>query len=117
LVSVSVWGLSASSVEAAEARLTVLTEILPSQESARYVGEAYLASYPSERDRDFLVSILIADNYIADALRSYPHDSRLTAKAIARAVRSDFIERRIVKLDGWVLSLTEARLCALHTLA
>jgi hypothetical protein len=37
--------------------------------------------------------------------------------AVDRLVRNDFAQGRIVRVDGWILSLTEARLCALAALA
>jgi hypothetical protein len=54
-------------------------------------------------------------------LRAHPNDSLTDARAIAtqpRAhiaarVREDFAAGRVVLLDGWMLSVTEARLCAL----
>ena len=37
-------------------------------------------------------------------------------QVVARAARQDFVDGRTTQLDGWVVSLTEARLCALSTL-
>lgn len=34
---------------------------------------------------------------------------------IAVAIRRDFAEERTVELDGWIISITEARLCAMAT--
>ena len=37
--------------------------------------------------------------------------------SVAQQVRNDFAAGRIVLVDGWVLSATEARQCALFSLA
>jgi hypothetical protein len=36
---------------------------------------------------------------------------------LQQQIRQDYIEERVVKLQGWILSVTEARLCALTALA
>jgi hypothetical protein len=36
---------------------------------------------------------------------------------LQRRIRQDFVEEKVVKLQGWILSATEARLCALTALA
>jgi len=54
-------------------------------------------------------------------MRHYPFDgladvrsaARLPRAQLAARVREDFAAGRIVMLDGWMLSATEARLCAL----
>lgn len=43
------------------------------------------------------------------------HTSHSLAQAIRRQSREDFRTGQIVKVDGWMLSLTEARLYALST--
>jgi hypothetical protein len=54
-------------------------------------------------------------------LRNYPFDGLADVRSVARLpraqltarVRGDFAAGRIVVLEGWMLSATEARLCAL----
>ena len=48
-------------------------------------------------------------------LRAYPDDPLTTILAddVAARVRDDFADGRVVVLNGWMLSITEARLCAL----
>jgi hypothetical protein len=36
---------------------------------------------------------------------------------LQQQIRQDYVEERVVKLQGWILSVTEARLCALTALA
>jgi hypothetical protein len=74
--------------------------------SARAIGRAYLRQAPEEADAARLLALI------------HPGDcAALSASELRRAVaarqRADFAAGRTVLLDGWVLSRTEARLCAL----
>jgi hypothetical protein len=76
------------------------------------VGRSYLAQVPEDADRDRLVAILFREEgahagMSADALRAQ----------FARARMRDFESGDTVTVDGWVLARTEARLCALTTMA
>lgn len=81
-------------------------------DSARQVGRAYLAQVPAEADRERLLTQLFprldpgAEGGSADWRGSF-----------AARCRQDFAEGQTVQVEGWVLSLTEARLCALASLA
>jgi hypothetical protein len=68
--------------------------------SARAIGAAYLQSCPANAAT--LAAALPAAMSVADL--------RL---AIAERVRDDFANSRIAMVDGWMLSVTEARVCAL----
>jgi hypothetical protein len=64
---------------------------------------------PAERDAEALRAAILAA----------PRASRLgeTPRVpVAELVRSDFAEGRTVVVHGWVLSVTEARQCALFSL-
>jgi hypothetical protein len=69
------------------------------------IGCAYLAEHPEERDRKRLLRELDLD--VAGA-----ETSRLREMLVQRQLR-DFAFGRVVRVDGWILSETEARLCAL----
>jgi hypothetical protein len=83
--------------------------VLGDRDAARTVGRRYLDGRPEERNERALVRLLspLGDpaTLTQDALRN----------RVRRAVRSDFVEGRVVPVDGWYLSETEARLCALST--
>ena len=74
----------------------------------RLIGKHYLAAAPKENT--------------AAALRSAISDSRnqsrvpLMPRSLDDQVREDFITGRTVLVDGWVLSVTEARQSALFAL-
>ena len=78
--------------------------------SAAFIGKAYLEGRHTEAHAWELAKGL------EEALKLYPNDSRqpdaLRAAMQARQ-RDDFANGRTVNVAGWMLSQTEARLCAL----
>jgi hypothetical protein len=68
------------------------------------LGHAYLDAHPTEDDADFLVAHLPG----IDPTRTV----RPQLPALDPAVGQDFAAGRIVSVDGWQLSLTEARAAA-----
>jgi len=68
--------------------------------SAKRIGARYLKSYPHEANRDRLLSSVAE------------HRS-----ALMLAIRSDYRSGRTLEIEGWQLSLTEARICALAALS
>ena len=68
--------------------------------AAANVGRRYLRAHPEDREFGD-VAALLARSMGGDALAG-----------IRRAVARDFRTQRVVVVDGWVLSRTEARLCA-----
>jgi hypothetical protein len=76
----------------------------------RDIGEAYRRAYPTEATAGALVAAIESDGEAAQA-------SAGTVPALMHArVRADFDHGRTVVVRGWVLSVTEARQCALHSL-
>ena len=91
-----------------------LAGLLTHRDSARVVGRAYLERVPGES-----VSRLV--DRIAAGLPGGRRTVRDASEAdlrllLAASIRSDFEQDRIVEVDGWVLSPTEARLYALAAL-
>jgi hypothetical protein len=85
-----------------------LARPVQSGESVRAIGRAYLRTEPLEAQRESLEKLL------RERLSTEKGD---VATRFAKARGRDFLEGRTVHLDGWILSRTEARLCALVTLA
>jgi hypothetical protein len=74
----------------------------------RLLGAHYRAATPSESTADALRGALAGG-----------HGIRLpfvAAKSPDEQIRDDFAAGRTVLVDGWVLSVTEARQCALYSL-
>jgi len=90
---------------------STLSRLLGHPESA-VVGRAYLRLAPDARDPARLVDLLSAscDGLALDA------DLDTLRPRLGWRIRQDFAEGRVVDVDGWRLSLTEARLCGLAAL-
>ncbi len=75
----------------------------------RVIGKQYLASTPTETTADALRS----------AISKSRHESRipLMPRSLEDQVREDFIKGHTILVDGWVLSVTEARQSALFALS
>ena len=92
-----------------------LAGLLTHRDSARVVGNAYLHGAPEEASVSHLVDRISAE--LPEGRRTVQEASTDELRALlAASVRSDFEEERVVKVDGWVLSPTEARLYALAAL-
>ncbi len=79
-------------------------------ERVRALGARYREAAPAERDADALRAAI--------ALPSTPDRTKRDHARLDPAVlvTRDFAEERTVLVDGWVLSITEARQCALFSL-
>jgi hypothetical protein len=82
-----------------------LRALITHDAGAAYLGRRYLQAHPSEARRDVLVRRLVGTNA--------PTSAREASRAVAARIRSDYAAGRTVRVDGWVLSRTEARLYAL----
>lgn len=91
-----------------------LARIFRASAGAREIGAAYLRSRPTEADRGALVMLLA--NQPGDLARWRVTGTRALRQDLAIRCCDDFARGRIVAIRGWVLSQTEARLCALATL-
>lgn len=84
-----------------------------STEELKKIGSAYLSKQKDEASEDALEEKLLIqpdrklfDPASAEALQDY----------LSTQIENDFIEDNTMILDGWVISRTEARQCALYTL-
>jgi len=92
-----------------------LAALLAHPESAKVIGGEYLLKYPQEADLDTLLD-QIASRIVASDVGLFTITDQHLREQLDGMIRADFAVDRIVKLRGWVLSVTEARLCALATL-
>lgn len=81
-----------------------LRELIAHRESAARFGRAYLAATPGETDADQLVSLILGRTAVPPGRE---------AMRVATRIQADFDGNRVVTVDGWIVSTTEARLCAL----
>ena len=95
---------------------TTLADFPGDKSSARIVGVEYLRHYPAESDANWLADqIFLVDlDRRTEFLRLGGAERK---EMIKRLIREDFKCGRIVQVRGWMLSQTEARLCAISVLA
>jgi hypothetical protein len=81
-------------------------------DAARAVGEAYLRQLGRDSTRESIVAAARGALAVIDRER----DQAAAIHRLVRAVRDDFARGRTVQLEGWILSRTEAEICALTLL-
>ena len=74
-------------------------------------GKAWLVKYPQENSSSKLEELLISKSPIQGST-----DAETVHQYFDQECRKDFEQGRIDLVDGWVLSVTEARQCALYSL-
>jgi|GEM_PF-198472 len=74
----------------------------------RKIGKAYITAHPDEANADTLYEKI---------MKGHPGSSPMTTDELTaylnNAVAADFTNDRLVVASGWVVSVTEARQCAL----
>ena len=90
-----------------------LRTLLYDRAAARRIGHLYVRLVPTEGDPRILARLTVAlpETQQVDAIAL---DSTSLHRRVDAQVRGDFASGTTVQLDGWVLSRTEARLCALY---
>jgi hypothetical protein len=78
-------------------------------DAVRAIGDAYLRQLGREASRESVLAAARGTIDVIDRSRDEPGAIR----AIVRAVRQDFEKGRSVQVEGWILSRTEAEICAL----
>ncbi len=110
LAGCSILGLSGF-VQSNSVPLTssIVASLFTHHESAINLGKHYLTLFPEEANYDWLMRQTIPTS---------THSNPQTLKHALKIQRQqDFYEGNTVILEGWILSRTEARLCALLALA
>ncbi len=95
-------------------RLTIDLRELVRGDGPRAVGRAYLREHPGEREAEVLVRLLLPPERRERFERAGPEARH---EALRGWVSEDFRAGRIVRVEGWILARTEARLSALSSLA
>ena len=84
--------------------------------SAARVGRVYLRDHPDEASLDRLLQRLAA-GWPGGAAQIERLSNGQLRRRLQRKIRADFAAGRTVRVQGWVLAESEARLFALTTLA
>jgi hypothetical protein len=89
-----------------------LAALLGDAEGPRTLGAAWLALNPGEGGRSKLVRGLLGD---LGGFRARFLEAEELKNRVAERIRSEYAAGTVVQVEGWILSLTEIRLCALAT--
>lgn len=90
-----------------------LVSVFSHAESARAVGERYLALHPEEREPEKLADAIYGASPLS---RDWKPGGAAVHKHLEEKIKKDFKQGHTVRLDGWILASTEGRLCALVAL-
>ncbi len=90
-----------------------ITKMLNDRANAKHIGELYLQDNPQEANMKKILTILFQQDPMLETLTK---ENNIEAhNRIKILQKDDFKKENIVSIDGWILSLSEARLCALTT--
>jgi hypothetical protein len=96
-----------------------LAQIIGDPEAAARLGRVWLAMHPEYDRGDTLVTDIQKALTKYDASTAFSKNPQRTAAALQQLVREEYIHDEVQTVDGWILSITEARLyglAALHQL-
>jgi hypothetical protein len=85
------------------------------ESTIRNIGAAYRNRTPDEAQQDKLISLLLTDGRSDHDKPKPTTDNGRLVSQLNTAVRNDYATGKILTIHGWVLSLTEARQCALYS--
>jgi hypothetical protein len=92
----------------------LLRSVFSDPRRAGLVGRVFLEANPDEADLRKLLDGPVGRDWAS----ARGHRSRAAVRAVLRArIRSDLVASRTTSVGGWILSITEARLCALACMA
>lgn len=71
------------------------------------IGRGYLAMFPEENDINVLLALIT---------RGLPANNGNSSGELLNKITEEFENGQVVEVNGWLLSLTETRQCALYSL-
>jgi hypothetical protein len=74
-------------------------------------GQAYLKQASDENSKNKLNNLITDNTSVTSST-----DAKTVYTALDKKVQQDFANGKTAIVDGWILSVTEARQCALYTL-
>ncbi len=83
------------------------------EETIRNIGLAYRSKFPAENSERKLIDLLVPAN--AGKIQT-SSDNSVDGSQFIGKIQQEFKDNNILNLNGWVLSPTEARQCALLSL-
>ena len=93
-----------------------LINVIEEKDSAREIGLYYLEKFIDSSDVRSLVKFILG-NTVAITKNIVELNNPFELKRlIFRNIKNDFSQERVINVDGWILSITEVKLCALIAL-
>lgn len=105
-VAAPIWYYNSIDYDKSLTKLLLLSNIWDI-ETIKEIGQLYQKKYPNENNETKLVKLLS---------ESISTENGSTESSIAWRIKEDFKTNSIVTIDGWLLSVTEGRQCALYSL-
>ena len=93
-----------------------LIDVFHDKRFVRELGQRYLEQAPAEKDIVILVREILGRSPATTATADGPGSGVGLRAEVEDRVQGDFAAGRTVLAGGWILSLTEARQCALFSL-
>jgi len=91
------------------------TNIFSPIESAIAVGNEFISLYPNEADQIKLTKSIFNETFSTLQHENFNEVDKWV-KVLNRSIRNDFHSENTILMNGWILSLTELRICALVAL-
>ncbi len=77
------------------------------------IGVNYRNLVPQENEKQKLIDLILEDG---DGNKINPSNWKKIEGFLVKKIHEDFLANKVVDIKGWVLSITEARQCALFSL-
>lgn len=95
-------------------QLPRLLSRLTDEETVRQIGKTYRNQVKVEDGQDKLTRLLLQETSVKTLFPT--SDAAFVSKFLEEKIQQDFESGRLIVLQGWILSLTEARQCALYSI-
>jgi hypothetical protein len=92
----------------------LILSLITTRRNIKLLGQVYVQRFPSESNYNVLFNLLSHKQSNSKVI--HESDMQLVRSRLNSMILADFSNERTLVLDGWVLSVTEARQCALYYL-
>jgi len=91
-----------------------ILSLITTRRNIKVLGRTYMERFPGESNYNVLFNLLSGKQLNSKLM--HESDTRLIRSKLNARIVDDFHNERTLILNGWVLSVTEARQCALYYL-
>ena len=84
------------------------------ERALKEIGIAYRTIVPAENERQKLTDLILTD---ASGTKVKASDWSAVEDLVTKKIHDEFLQQDLIIVKGWVISKTEARQCALFSLA